>query len=184
MPRIQPPTGRTVLMLFVLAAAGVLLRTVVLAALFRSAVGFVPFDIQPRLNREMVVIQLGAMPVDRALLPYALFALGDVVVAIVIALFITALWSWMFRKAPNRVFAVVAGGGILIFPAIAALMEIAEHILVFRLIANGNGAALARLADLTVMLHGLKNAFVDARVGLTVAFGLIALIVLWRRRPA
>jgi hypothetical protein len=173
-------TGRTVIMLMAASAIGLAVRAQVLAPMFHDDVGFIPLDLQHRLNPEMIVIQLGASPA-RLGLAYQRFALMDSVVTVITAAFVVTLWLWLFRNAPNRIFSFVQNGGILFVPLVAAAAELAEHVAICRLLDmqhDGYGSAI----DLVVTLHATKSAFGIVRDLLTSGFVLVALVWLVRNR--
>lgn len=166
-----------------LALLGWVTRALVVAPAFHNATGFIPFDLQPHLNREMVIIQLGAIILGQFGAAYLWYALADTLIALLIAAFFIALWQWLFAKTPNWLFTFIGSGGIVLLPLAAAVLEIAEHAAIFRLLATFNGDESAALIDFTATLHNVKIAVVELRNGLTLVYLAIAggLWVLRRR---
>src|SRR3982750_2114771 len=87
--------GRTVLILLIASLIALAARAYVLMPGFRDEVGFIPLDLQPRLNREMIVIQLGLGPA-RHVFDYLRFAAGDTVVTAAMTAFTITFWLWLF----------------------------------------------------------------------------------------
>ena len=172
------------LVLLIATLVALAVRNYVLVPAFRDQVGVIPFDLQPRLNRETIVIQLGLGP-TRHLVDYVRFALGDCLVTGVITAFTFILWRWLFRMAPNRFFAVFRNGGILVVPFIAAAGEISEHALVYRVLTVSERDAFAANVDLLTSLHAIKAAALELRELLTAAFLAVAFVrLLWSRLRA
>jgi hypothetical protein len=176
--------GKTVLILLVATLIALAARSYVLAPLFRDQVGFIPFDLQPRLNREMIVIQLGLAPA-RHVFDYLRFALSDSVVSGITAAFTIMFWLWLFRVAPNRAFALLQNGGILLVPVVAAAIELVEHGAVYRLLTVAQRDDYVAAIDLLTTVHAAKAAAIVLRDVLTASFAVAALARLaWGRLRA
>jgi hypothetical protein len=175
-------TGRGVVIALTVAVVLALLSRFVMAAVFTSAAGFVPFDLQSPLNRYAIAIQLGTIEKGSAVMFYAPFAVVDVLSAFTAAWFYAVFWAWLFAKVPNRVFAFFASGGILLTPFVAVGFDLAAKAGFARLIAGLTGPSYAAAIAFSADANRLKFAFIDLRNYLTLAFLLIALTALiWTR---
>jgi hypothetical protein len=176
--------GRTVLILLIASLIALAVRKYVLAPQFRDQMGFIPFDLQPRLNREMIVIQLGLAPA-RHVFAYLRFAFSDAVVTAVTAAFTVALWLWLFRAAPNRAFALFQNGGVLLVPLVAAAAELSEHAAVYRLLTVAQREDYVAAIDFLTTMHSAKSAALVLRDLLTAGFAVVMLVrAAWRRLRA
>ena len=180
----EGPSLKEMGVLCVAAAGALILRFEVLAPVFARAAGFIPFDLQPHLNRGMLVIQLGAARLANITPLYVTFAVADTLVSLVIAVFLAFFWQWLFLKAPNAFFTFLAGGGIALLPPVVAALEVAEHVVVFRLLTTGRDS-YAHAIETTVSLHNIKTALLEVRNAVALIFGGVALVlwVLRRLRP-
>src|SRR4051812_32223937 len=149
--------GRTVLILLMASLIALAARVYVLAPVFRDEVGFIPLDLQPRLNREMIVIQLGFGP-TRHVFDYLRFAIRDTVVTATMTAFTITFWLWLFRAVPNRAFALFQNGGMLLVPLIAAATELSEHVAVYRLLTVTERDDYIAAIDFLTTLHSGKSA--------------------------
>lgn len=166
------------------AGAALLVRWAVLAPMFSEVLGFVPFDLQPRLNRGMLVIQVGAArgyPLGRL---YGAFVMTDIPISLVVAFVTVAFWRWLHVRAPNRVYAFLTAGGVMLLPVAAAMLEMSEHRAVFRLLQQRGRDAYADAIAFTVAVHNTKVAVADLRDAVTLSF-VAATATLWllRRKP-
>ena len=94
------------------------------------------------------------------------------------AAFFTLLWSWLFNKAPNPVYAVLMMKGILIFPFLFALVDWAEN-LGFLFVIFSYPAEHPTIGNVAGTLKKIKPFIEGAILALTLAF---AVTTAWRRQ--
>lgn len=155
------------------------------AAMFSRELGFVPFDLQDRLNQGMLVIQVGASrghPLGRL---YGAFVTADVLVSLVVAFAAVVLWRWLHLKAPNRGYGFLTVGGVMLVPVTVAALEMFEHRAVFALLRQRGQDGYADAVASVVTIHNVKMALAYVRDGLTLIFvAVTAVLASWRRRRA
>lgn len=176
------PSTRTLIILLVIAAAAEVVRWYVVAPLFAQELGFIPFDLQARLNQGMLVIQMGAArghPLSRL---YGAFVMSDIPISLVLAFATVAVWRWLHLKAPNRAYDLLAAGGIMLLPVAVAAVEMAEHRVVFDVLQNRGRAGYAEAVELLVTVHNVKMALAFMRDGATVVFVAATAILVFLRR--
>lgn len=147
---------------------------------YREVTGFLPFDLQSPLSPVMIGVELGAFEKGAAAQIYRIFAGVDFAAGLFIAFLFSALWAWIFTKAPTRVFDFLKRGGILMMPAYVVVLDAITKVGYARILgfdAPGYGEIIAFCAT----VHRLKFALIDIRNYVTVAFLLIAAIALLRR---
>ena len=164
------PSTRTMAALLVLAGAAVLVRWEVLGRMFSGEMGFVPFDLQSRLNQGMLVIQLGAARGHPLGSLYGAFVMADIPISLVIAGITVVFWRWLHLLAPNRVFAFLNAGGIMLLPLAAAALEMLEHRAVFGLLHQRGSEAFPDAITFTISVHNIKVAIADIRDIVTLVF--------------
>ena len=176
------PSARTLIILIALAAAAVVVRWYIVAPLFAQQLGFIPFDLQPRLNQGMLVIQMGAArghPFNRL---YGAFVMSDIPISLMLAFATVAVWRWLHLKTPNRAYDLLAAGGIMLLPVIVAAAEMVEHRVVFDLLQSRGREGYADAVELLVRVHNVKAALVFMRDGATVVFLAATGILVFLRR--
>ncbi len=177
------PSHRTMAILLIGAAAALLARWAVAAPMFSQEMGFVPFDLQPRLNQGMLVIQLGAARGHPLGALYGAFVMADIPVSLVLAFVTVAFWRWLHVRTPNRVYAFLTAGGVMLLPIVAAMLEMTEHRAVFSLLYQRVGEAYADAIAFTVSVHNVKVAMADLRDAVTLSFmASTAVLALLRRK--
>jgi hypothetical protein len=170
--------------LFTAAVAGLLAAIVRYAVIppYLDVVGFIPFDAQPRLSHIMVGIELSAfrrgVPAD----VYLLFAIVDFLSAAATACAFTIGWIWLFARVPNRIFAFLKRGGILLLPSYVLLLDAIMKVAFYRLVGGIDSGAYAAGIEFAVMVHRLGSALTDVRNYLTAAFVIAAVTGLILRR--
>jgi hypothetical protein len=147
--------------------------------------GFLPFDLQPRMNRGMLVIQIGAARGHPLGSLYGAFVTADIPVSLVLAFVTVVFWRWLHLRAPNRVYAFLNGGGIMLLPLAVAALEMSEHRAVFSLLHQRGAETYADAVAFTVAVHNVKAAVAGLCNAVTLAF-IAATALMWtlRRRPA
>lgn len=166
-------TGRAVAGTVIFALLIVLIQYALLIPHFQAATGFKPFDIQFPLTRYMVAIQLGAYG-ESAGPAYLPFILVDVLLACVSAAALMLLWAWLFRRQPTRVFAFLERGAVLLVPVYTLACDIAEDVAFARLIGGRlSREQFAGTIDFALMAHGVRGAFLDLQVILTLIFVIL-----------
>ena len=174
--------NRNLIAALVVAGLLALVSKFVLVPSFYAATGFIPFDHQFPLAREAIAIQLGAYDQRAAQAAYVPFAISDLFVAGTAAWAFTLGWAWLFVKVPNRLFSLLARGGILVLPAAVCALDIAENVGFFRLIRGLSGDSYMSTIELTANIHALRSASASLRDYLTVVMLAIAGLVFWLQR--
>lgn len=175
-------TGRAVAAAMVLCLLLALMLRAVLVPYFRSATGFVPFDMQFPLSHYTIPIQLGAYSTAAAA-AYLPFLMVDLLLATVSAGALMLLWGWLFRVS-SPVFAFFERGGIFLVPIYTLICDVGENVAFARLVARGlAGEAYSDAIQIAVIVHRLRGALLDLQVILTVTFVIVFAIACLRRTP-
>lgn len=178
------PSNRAMAIFLLAVGVALLVRWAVLAPMFSQEMGFVPFDLQPRLNRGMLVIQVGAARGHPLGALYGAFVMADIPISLVVAFVTVAFWRWLHVRTPNRVYAFLTAGGIMLLPLAAAALEMSEHRAVFSLLHQRGSGAYADALAFTVSVHNIKVAMADLRDAVTLMFVVsTAVLQLLRRKP-
>ena len=178
----QGPSRRGAL-LFLSALGGALaVRWLIAAAMFSHELGYLPFDLQGRLNQGMLVIQVGAArghPLGRL---YGAFVMTDIPVSLVIAFTTVVLWRWLHLRAPNPFFGFLTRGGIMLLPVAVAAFELAEHHAVLGLLQQRGREGYAGAVEFVVQVHNVKVVLGAVRDVLTLVFIAATAVLMLRRR--
>lgn len=176
-------SGRAVVAAVLFALLIYFVQTAVLVPQFRAVTGFPPFDLQFPLTRYMIAIQLGAYD-GRAAAAYLPFLLADQILSFAAAWALMLLWAWLFRVQPNPVFDFLERGAVILIPVYALLCDIGENLAFSRLIGGLEGGAYVHGIRVAVFFHGVRGAFLDLQVILTIAFVILFLLTAVRKgRP-
>ncbi len=152
----------------------VIIQLIFVLPYFECVAGFKPFDTQSPLSAAAVAIQLGAYRAGAAS-AYSVFLASELPLALSVSAFFALLWRWMFLVSPNRIFAFLKNGGILLTPFIAVFFNFAESVGFARLINGLSGPAYASAIEFSTLMHQLRTASEDVRIYLTIFFaGIIA----------
>ncbi len=176
------PSQRGMAILLAAAAAALLMRWQVAARVFSYELGFIPFDLQDRLNQGMLVIQVGAArghPLGRL---YGAFVMADIPVSLVMAFVTVVFWRWLHLRAPNAVYGFLSAGGIMLLPVAVAGFEMAEHRAVFGLLQERGREGYADAVATVVAVHNVKMALAYLRDALTLIFAAATAVLALRRR--
>lgn len=165
------------------AAAAVLylVERVTLIPAYREITGFEPFDLQTPLSHVMIGIELGAFDERLAAGPYTAFAAVDFALTVAIAAMFTFLWMWLFAKAPNRLFAFLKRGGIMLMPTYVVILDMAAKVAFYRLLQGLSGEALTETIEFSATIHRLHMAVADIRNILTAVFAALVTAAVVRR---
>lgn len=175
-------TGRAVAAAMMLCLLLAVLLRVVLVPYFKSATGFVPFDMQFPLSHYTIPIQLGAYG-NAAAGAYLPFLMVDLLLASISAGALMLLWGWLFR-APSAAFGFFERGGIFLVPIYTLVCDVCENVAFARLVARSlAGEAYADAIQFAVIVHRLRGALLDLQVILTVTFVIIFAVACLRRSP-
>ncbi len=158
--------------LLVIGACTLVIRFA-LIPMYRNATGFLPFDAQPGLSPFSIGVQLGAFPIADARWVYLPFAVFDALSVLATAWVFALLWTWLFDRAPTRLFAFLTRGGFVLVPFYVLVFDLAGKVGFFRLVSSGRGDATAALVDLCVWLHRFEYGFITLRNDATIAFLLV-----------
>lgn len=165
-----------------IAAVLHLLARAYLVPIYREITGFVPFELQSQLSKFMIAVELGAFEKGAASEIYRVFAAVDFAAGIFSALLFSALWVWLFAKAPSRVFGYLKRGGIAFLPFYVVVLDVITKVGYTRLLGELDSASFAATIELCAAVHRLKFALVDIRNYATIALLLIAAVSLLRAR--
>lgn len=176
------PSPRGMMAILAVAAAALLVRWQVAATLFSRELGYVPFDLQERLNQGMLVIQVGAARGHALGRLYGAFVTADIPVSIVIAFATVAFWRWLHLRAPNAVYGFLTAGGIMLLPVAVALVELAEHRAMFGLLQQRGRDGYADAVGLAIAVHHGKLALAYLRDALTLVFIAATAVLALKRR--
>ena len=171
------PSTRGMSILLVIALLAVAVRWAVLAPMFSHELGFLPFDLQSRMNRGMLVIQLGAARGHPLGSLYGDFVMADIPLSLVLAFVTVAFWRWLHLRAPNRVYAFLTSGGIMLLPLAVAGLEMSEHRAVFGLLNQRGTATFADAVDFAVAVHNVKTAVAELCNAVTLIFILVTAVM-------
>ena len=179
------PSPRGMITVLMIGLAALAVRWAVLAPMFSHQMGFLPFDLQPGINRGMLVIQLGAAR-GRPLAPlYGAFVTADIPVSLVLAFVTVVFWRWLHLRAPNSVYAFLTSGGIMLLPPAVAALEMLEHRAVFSLLHQRGSETFADAVNFAVAAHAVSSAVADVCNGLSLIFIVVtAGLRFMRRRSA
>ena len=176
---IARSSGRRVLIWFGLVLLWVTLFGTVLIPNFEGVTsGHSPVDIAFPTTPELIFSQLPAYT-PASYRAYLWFAIVDYLYPPTLAFFIATLWAWLFHRGPNRFFAALQRGGILILPFVAALLDWLENAGFLIVIYNyppelwNVARAACALKQAKLMIHGTNLA-------LTAVFAVTA-VLNWRR---
>ncbi len=177
------PSPRSMMVLFAAAGAALLVRWQIAAVMFSRELGFVPFDLQDRLNQGMLVIQVGAARGHPLGALYGAFVTADLPVSLVVAFVTVAFWRWLHLRAPNPLCNFLTAGGIMLLPVAVAAFEMVEHRAVFSLLQQRGRDGYADAVGQVVAIHNVKTALLHVRDALTLIFiGIAGVLALRRRR--
>jgi hypothetical protein len=171
-------TGRNVLIaLALMAVTGLSFR--VLIPPYEAAAGFMPFDMQFPLTREMIVIQLGAFN-DGTFAAYVPFAAVDMFFPLFGSLFTLLTWAWLINRNGAAWLMAAYRSGWWIWATFPALCDLSENVLFLRILAQPQPPV--DLIDLAVVVHRGKLVFLSISQGVTVLLILLTLAIMLRRR--
>jgi hypothetical protein len=171
------PSTRTMMILLLVAAAALAVRWAILAPMFSHEMGFIPFDLQPRMNRGMLVIQVGAARGHPLGALYGAFVTADLPISLVLAFVTVAFWRWLHLRAPNRVYAFLTGGGIMLLPLAVAGFEMSEHRAFFSLLHQRGAETYADAIAFAVAVHNVKTAVTGLCNAVTLVFILVTAVM-------
>ena len=178
------PSTRGMVILLAFAFVAMAVRWAVLAPMFSHDLGFLPFDLQPRMNAGMLVIQLGAARGHQVGRLYGAFVTADIPVSLVQAFVTVVFWHWLHLRSPNRAYTFLTSGGILLLPLGVAALEMSEHRAVFGLLYQRGTETFAGAVDFAVAVHNVKTAAADVCNAVTLIFILVtAAMRVLRRGP-
>jgi hypothetical protein len=173
---------------FAAGVAALLALTVHVALIppYEAITGYVPFDAQARLSQFMVGVELGAFAKGAATGAYVIYAVGDALSAVATAWLFMLFWQWLFARAPTRLFAFLARGGILLVPVYVLALDLAAKVGFFRLVKGLEEPSYAATVDFSVTVHRLAMALADLRNYVTAVLVVTAIVSLllkrhWRR---
>jgi hypothetical protein len=174
-------TGRNVLIALGMVLFSIGMFNFVLTPQYQEvSSGFVPFDLQFPLTREMIIIQLGAMT-ESSFDAYTRFAMFDMAFPIVGAAALILLWAWLVQKSDSAVVIGIYRRGWWIWAVFPALCDLSENILFLQIIGAHPEPALQAI-EWAVDVHRGKLVFLSIAQGISVA--LILLTIILRLRDA
>lgn len=173
-------TGRNVLIAFVLMAASGLSFNFLIPPYQEAAAGFMPFDMQFPLTREMVIIQLGAFN-ESTLAAYIPFAAVDMFFPVFGSAFTLLLWAWLIGKGGAAWLTAAFRSGWWIWATFPAVCDLSENVFFLQVLA-ARPQPPVDLIDLAVVVHRAKLVFLSIAQGTSAALILVTLVLIWRRR--
>lgn len=178
----QGPSSRIIIAILGIAALALLVRWQIAATIFSREVGFIPFDLQGRLNQGMLVIQVGAARGHALGRLYGSFVMTDIPVSVAIAFATVVFWRWLHLRAPNAVYGFLTAGGITLLPVAVAIVEMIEHRAIFALLQQRGRDGYADAVGLAITIHNGKLALAYLRDALTLVFIAITAVLALKRR--
>ena len=176
-------TGRNVLIAFGLVVVSVAMFNFVLTPAYQSvSAGFVPFDLQFPLTREMIIIQLGAMSED-SFDAYVRFAMFDMAFPIFGAAFFVLFWAWLVTQSTSAVLMAFYRRGWWIWALFPAVCDLAENILFLQII-NRHPDPVLNLIEWAVDVHRGKLVFMSVAQVISVVLILLTMVLRWRNSRA
>jgi len=176
-------TGRNVLIALGLLVACIGLFNVVFTPMYQSvAAGFVPFDLQFPLTREMIIIQLGATS-DGALAAYTRFAVVDTFFPVIAAVFTILLWGWLVQKSDARILVAAYERGWWIWALFPAVCDLSENYFFLKILSTYPEPALDAIESV-IPLHRGKLVFLSINQAATVALIVVTVVMRLRRKAA
>jgi len=174
-------SGRHVLITFALLVLCVLGFNLVLTPLYQDAAsGFVPFDLQFPLTREMIVIQLGAMS-DAAPQAYVNFAILDFIFPPLGAAFFVLFWAWLVNKSGSAVLSGIYQRGWWIWALFPCFCDLAENVAFLNIIFTPPGVRPDML-EFVVDVHRGKMVFLTIAQAMTLALLLTSGLLRLRKK--
>jgi hypothetical protein len=176
-------TGRNVLVALGLLVLCIGLFNVALTPMYQQASsGFVPFDIQFPLTREMIIIQLGAMG-PGSFAAYARFAALDMAFPLIGSGFTVLFWAWLVQKSGSAMLLGAFQRGWWIWAVFPAVCDLSENFFFLKILATYPEPALDAI-EIVVDVHRGKLVFLTISQGATVALVVISALIQLRRKPA
>ena len=142
--------------------------------------GFVPFDMQFPLTREMIIIQLGAMT-DAGPGAYVLFAAADMAFPLIAAAFTILFWAWLVTKSGSTVLLGAFGRGWWMWGLLPAFCDLGENVAFLKIILS-HPEPMLRENDVGVLLHRGKAVFLALSQTLTAILILTTIVMRVRKR--
>lgn len=139
------------------------------------AAGFIPFDMQFPLTREMIIIQLGAMT-EGAPAAYVQFAAADIPFPIIASALTILLWAWLVRKSGSAALLGAFQRGWWIWAVFPALCDLGENAAFLKIILS-HPEPMLREIDFAVVIHRGKAVFLSLSQTLTITL-IIATVVM------
>ncbi len=155
---LSKASGRNVLVCLVLVVLSILIFNLILTPVYQSvSAGFVPFDLQFPLSREMIVIQLGAMT---AATPkaYLNFAILDFVFPIFGAAFLILYWAWLAQKSLSPALKGIYRRGWWIWALFPCVCDLGENV-AFLSILFSHPLIQPDTIEFAIIVHRAKNVF-------------------------
>jgi hypothetical protein len=172
-------TSRNLLAAFLSLSAVTLISHLLAVPAYRAfASGFDPFNLQYRLNWQMVAIERGAFSagIGHA---YLTFALLDAIWQILLVVFLMLLWAWIMERTGRQ----LMSDFLMLFPLLPAGLGIAESACFVMISFADPRDPLHELTDKVLTIHYIKYLMRDWNVVITVVLGAFALYYRWRAPP-
>ncbi|MBL8629729.1 MAG: hypothetical protein JNM81_08885 [Rhodospirillaceae bacterium] len=125
---LSKASGRRVVLCLALVVLSILIFNLILTPMYQTvSAGFVPFDLQFPLTREMIVIQLGAMS-ELTPKAYLNFAILDFAFPFFGATFFVLFWAWLVAKSRSAMLTGFYRRGWWIWAIFPCLCDWAENV--------------------------------------------------------
>jgi len=176
-------SGRNVLIALGLLVACIAAFNLILTPMYQAvSAGFVPFDLQYPLTREMIIIQLGAMS-ERSAGAYLNFALLDMFFPPIATWFTVLLWAWLVGKSGSKTLVEAFQRGWWMWAVFPCLCDWAENA-AFLTIILGHPEPMPRAIEAAVDVHRAKMLFLTVIQTLTAGLVIVVAIMRLRRKTA
>jgi hypothetical protein len=178
---LSKSTGRNVLIALALLVFCIGLFNVVLTPMYQNvSAGFVPFDLQFPLTREMIIIQLGAMS-GASPSAYMRFAAVDMAFPVIGAALTVLFWGWLVVKSGSATLTAAFQRGWWIWAVFPAVCDLSENVLFLRIIAAHPEPALEAI-ELAIPVHRGKLVFLSINQIITGGLIVVTLVMRLRRK--
>ena len=175
-------TGRNVLIALAALVFCIGLFNVVLTPMYQAvSSGFVPFDLQFPLTREMIIIQLGAMG-PGSFAAYARFTAVDMAFPMIASTFMLLLWAWLVQKSGSEMLRGAFERGWWIWAVFPAVCDLTENFFFLQIFATYPEPALDAI-EIAVDVHRGKLAFLTISQGITVGLAVMTALMQLRCKP-
>jgi hypothetical protein len=168
-------SGRNILLAFGTAIVSLLVMALVITPAFQAATaGLRPFDLNFGITAQQMYQDLPAYT-DASRLLYLAFAAIDTIYPAAVAVFFMLFWTWLFAKAPGRMFSQLVSYGIYLVPSLYMLVDWSENA-GFLFVIFSYPAQYPGIASIAGALKSTKPMVMNVQLLLTAIFVLAVII--------